>query len=152
MNVRTRPIHPNERDRWLSFRRSLWPDSPVSELAKEMGEFFADRERAVVVFAVDAADEPLGFVEATRRECAEGCAPCPAGVAYIEAWYVEPDHRLRGVGAALLAAAEAWAAEHGCREMASDTEIDNQSSIDAHRAAGFAEVARVVLFRKAIIS
>lgn len=79
---------------------------------------------------------------------AEGCATHPVG--YVEGWYVDPDVRRRGVGGMLVAAAEAWAASHGCREMASDAYADNAASIAAHRALGFAAGAAVVPFRKGL--
>jgi aminoglycoside 6'-N-acetyltransferase I len=71
-------------------------------------------------------------------------------VAYLEGWYVDPDVRRQGVGAALVRAAEAWAREHGYREFASDALLENVESQRAHVALGFAEVERVVLYRKVL--
>ena len=56
--------------------------------------------------------------------------------------------RRTGVGAQLLKAAETWAIDHGYREMASDTEIDNEISLKVHQALGFDEVERQICFRK----
>lgn len=143
-----RSIHPNELDAWLRMRTRLWPDSPRELLASEQAPILADTRRNVVLVACDAAGAPIGFVEVSLRECAEGCESSPVG--YIEAWYVEPEHRGRGLGCGLLEAAEAWAAGQGCREMASDTELWNEASVAAHRAHGYREVARVVLMAKVI--
>jgi aminoglycoside 6'-N-acetyltransferase I len=63
---------------------------------------------------------------------------------------VDPDRRGTGTGGALVAAAEAWAREHGYREMASDTLLDNDASLRAHRALGFEEVERSIHLRKAL--
>jgi aminoglycoside 6'-N-acetyltransferase I len=52
------------------------------------------------------------------------------------------------VGRALVAAAEAWARAQGCREMASDTHLDNAVSRHAHARLGYAEMEHLVHFRK----
>lgn len=69
-------------------------------------------------------------------------------MAYLEGWYVEPDVRRRGIGRALVRAAEDWGRTQGCTEFASDTEIENAASAAAHTALGFEEVDRVRCFRK----
>jgi aminoglycoside 6'-N-acetyltransferase I len=71
-------------------------------------------------------------------------------VGFLEGWYVAETHRRRGVGAALLRAAEDWAREQGCTEMASDTWLDNEGSQRAHEALGFEEVDRCVNYRKSL--
>jgi aminoglycoside 6'-N-acetyltransferase I len=47
-----------------------------------------------------------------------------------------------------MSAAERWVLSRGCTEIASDAELYNSVSIRAHRAIGYDEVARIVLFRK----
>ena len=56
--------------------------------------------------------------------------------------------RRRGVGRALVEAAEEWARSRGCRQMASDAELWNDVSHKAHGAIGYREVARLVLYKK----
>ena len=78
-------------------------------------------------------------------------AVIPPGLwVFLEAWYVEPEHRRRGVGRALIERAENWCREQGCREMGSDTWIDHQESQLAHAALGYEVVDRCVHFRKRI--
>jgi aminoglycoside 6'-N-acetyltransferase I len=127
-------------------RQQLWP-SPPGEHAEEIAGFFAGERHdpGEALLAVDGADT-VGFVEVSIRSHAEGCRP--GRVAYLEGWFVQPEWRARGVGAALVHAVEAWARVQGCRELASDTGIDNQASAAAHLALGFQEVERVVCFRK----
>jgi aminoglycoside 6'-N-acetyltransferase I len=48
----------------------------------------------------------------------------------------------------LLAAAEQWALERGFSHLGSDARLDNLVSHSWHRAAGFAEVERIVAFAK----
>jgi aminoglycoside 6'-N-acetyltransferase I len=83
------------------------------------------------------------------RETAEGCTTTPVG--YLEAWFVEPEWRGRGIGRQLVAAAEAWAREQGCTEMASDTSQEYALSPAAHAHLGFQEVRRDMYFRKALV-
>ena len=59
-----------------------------------------------------------------------------------------PEYRRRKVGALLLAAAEQWARNAGCQEMASDTWVDNLTSQHVHEALGFEVVDRCVHYRK----
>jgi aminoglycoside 6'-N-acetyltransferase I len=61
---------------------------------------------------------------------------------------VAPKSRRRGVGAALIKAAEDWAMAQGYSEMASDAWLGNTISEQAHKALGFAEVERAIRFRK----
>ena len=91
--------------------------------------------------------EPIGFIEASlRSDYVNGTSSSPVG--FIEGLYVVERARGRGVGRALVQAAERWAREHGCREMASDVLLENESGHAAHRALGFEETDRVVYFRK----
>ena len=53
-----------------------------------------------------------------------------------------------GVGRALITAAERWAADRGYRELASDTQWDNDASVAAHQALGFEPAGVIRCFRK----
>src|SRR6266571_3216545 len=89
---------------------------------------------------------PVGLAELSIRPYAEGCQG--DRVAYLEGWFVVPGARGRGVGRALIAAAEDWGRAQGCREFASDAEPDNDVSAAAHHAVGFVKVGLVRCFRK----
>jgi GNAT superfamily N-acetyltransferase len=56
--------------------------------------------------------------------------------------------RRRGVGGALLRAAEAWGIQQGCTEFGSDSRLDNRVSRLAHLALGFEETGCVRTYRK----
>jgi aminoglycoside 6'-N-acetyltransferase I len=111
-----------------------------------MGAYSAQPRPTAVFVCPRAAGGLEGFVETSIRDYAEGCDTNWVG--YIEGWYVDPYARRRGVGRALIAAAEAWAVAQGCREMASDAELANIVSQEAHERIGYAEVGRSVHFRK----
>ena len=126
---------------------ALFDGCTEDDLAKGMREFRARSDGEV--FVVDRGDGSLaGFVEAGSRPYAEGCDTSPVG--YVEAWYVDDDLRRQGYGRALLQAAEDWARTQGYHEMASDALLDNETSHRAHRASGYAEVERIVTFRKGL--
>ena len=55
---------------------------------------------------------------------------------------------LHGWGRRLVEAAETWARERGCREMGSDSWIDNLDGRAAHVALGYEERMTAVHFRK----
>jgi aminoglycoside 6'-N-acetyltransferase I len=61
---------------------------------------------------------------------------------------VDEDLRGQGIGKALVDAAEDWARAQGLTEMASDTWLDNEVSIQAHLKMGYEEAERLVHFIK----
>lgn len=132
---------------WLRMSEALFPHASAEELEVGMREFRQRSHRDAEVFVVDRGDGTLaGFLEVGTRPYADGCDTSP--VAYLEAWYVDPDVRRQRWGQRLVAATEQWARSHGYREMASDTQLDNVVSQAAHRRAGYEEVDRVMQFRK----
>jgi aminoglycoside 6'-N-acetyltransferase I len=150
--IDVRPAIGADRAALVRMRCALWPGGTEEEHAGDVDDYLAGTPRSatplVVLVAVDGA-EIVGFVEADLRSHADGCdARKPTG--YLEGWFVAPSHRRRGVGAALVAAAEDWARRQGCEEMASDTWSDPRGagSEQAHLALGYAIVDRVVNFRK----
>ena len=145
--MRVREYREADWPEWLRMSLALFPEESADDLASGMREHLA-REDAAVFVAERDDGSIAGFVEAGARPYADGCVTSPVG--YVEAWYVDPDMRRRGVGRDLLAAAESWARGRGYHEMASDARLDNDVSHVAHRRAGYAEVDRVVQYRKAL--
>lgn len=129
---------------WYALRVQLWPDATTPTDEADMVEFLNDPVWCILLAEADG--QVVGFLEASLRDYAEGCDTSPVG--YLEGWFVAEPYRRRGVGAALVRAAEAWARSQGCTEMASDAELHNLGSHRAHEALGYEEVERVVLFRK----
>ena len=147
MSLKVRVVQPADAAEWIRLRSALWPGD-LEEHRAEADEFFSgDRhEPAEVLLAFNENGRAVGFVELSIRNIVDSCSS--HHVAYLEGWYVDPDLRRRGVGGALIAAAERWAVEQGCTEFGSDALIDNEASHLAHRALGFEETGRVVNFRK----
>ncbi|MCA0375453.1 MAG: GNAT family N-acetyltransferase [Gemmatimonadetes bacterium] len=140
-------MHDGDHDEVVRMRCALWPDATAAEHAEEVRETAA-RDDLVVLVAPRATGGLAGFAEVGTRAYAEGCDTSPVG--FLEGWYVDDDLRRRGVGAALVRAAEDWARARGLTEFGSDALLDNTLSHTAHRALGFDEVERIVCFRKAL--
>jgi len=140
-----REYRPADLPEWLRMRRALWPEIAAGDEEADAAAWLA-WPNAVVLVAVRPGGGLAGFAELATRPYAEGCDTTP--VAYLEGWYVDPDVRRRGIGAALIRAGEHWARARGYTELASDALLDNTVSHQAHEALGFSEVERSVHFRK----
>jgi aminoglycoside 6'-N-acetyltransferase I len=143
MTISTRPYHPSGFAEWRRMRTALWPDQTEADMAAWLA-----RADAAVLVAERGPNGLCGFAEVGERSHADGCATSP--VAYLEGWYVDPDVRRRSVGTQLIRAVEAWARERRYRELASDVELHNLVSQQAHNRLGFQETDRSVLYRKAL--
>jgi aminoglycoside 6'-N-acetyltransferase I len=146
----TRPVRAADKAEWLRLLRGLHPEMPESAHIPSIDAFLAgephDSLLPVAVFVCERPDGRLaGFLELSVRNYAENCA---GATPYVESWYVDADVRKKGLGRALMQAAEDWARAAGYPEMASDAVLENELSHRAHKAVGFDEVQRVVVFRK----
>ena len=145
MSFTIRRATDQDKSDWLRLRQGLWPDAPVEYLSFDLDGHLSDPDYVVFV-ASDGNQDLIAFIEAGLRDHGEGCETSPVG--YIEAWYVAEHLRGQNVGRDLVYAAEQWAREKGCREMASDTWLENESGIAAHLRLGYQEVERLVHFVK----
>jgi len=142
---------PHDWKQLAELRALLWPESRYEEHLAELetgpsawGQPAFPMEWLV---AEDEAGSMIGFLEVGLRSHADGC-DTRQPVGYIEGWFVREEHRGKGIGRALVRAAEDWARARDCREMASDALIDNTTSESAHIALGYEVVDRCILFRK----
>src|SRR4030095_8748080 len=132
---------------WLRMRQGLWPQAPIQYLDFDLDDRLSDPDYAVFV-ASRADGEIVAFIETGLRDYGEGCETSPVG--YIEAWYVDQHIRGQKLGRELVRVAEGWAREKGCAEMASDTWLENETSIAAHLKLGYQEADRLVHFMKTL--
>ena len=123
----------------------LWPEHSAEEMGAELAEGIEMPDGAF--FLAFAGETAVGFAQCQlRRDYVEGTESSPVG--YLEGIYVAEGFRRQGIAGALLAACEGWAREKGCREFASDCELDNEESLRFHRHMGFEEANRIICFAK----
>jgi len=146
-----RPFEDCDLDAVARLCEALWPDGTYEEHRSEISSMMetpVGPYPSAIYVAVSPAGA-IGFSLVGMRSHADSCDPHhPVG--YLEGWFVEEQWRNKGVGRALVNAAEDWARAQGCTEMASDTWLDSEGSQRAHVALGYEVVERAVLFRKGL--
>ena len=120
---------------------ALWPDGSLAEKQEEARELLTDDQVFVALWG-DQAFAQCGL----RHDYVEGAETSPVG--YLEGIYVSPGLRGQGVARQLLEACMDWARGQGCREFASDCELENAGSLAFHLAAGFTEANRIICFTR----
>ena len=148
-SFRIRPVGEGDFAEWLRLRKLLWDHSSDKEHQSEMLDIYEHRETQLVLVAERADGDLIGFLEASIRPFVEDCHSDHVG--YVEGWFVVPECRQQGIGRLLVKTAENWARAKGCEEMASDAEIGNDLSLQAHLKLGYEETSRLVHLRKDLI-
>lgn len=133
---------------WAGMARSLWPEHDLDRLRAGIDAMAGPGIGGRRGWIAEAQGRDVGFAELGLRPYANGCDSQPVG--FLEAIWVAPDWRGRGVARQLLAAVVAAARADGLREIGSDALIDNAPSLAAHASWGFEEIERVVWFRKTL--
>ena len=141
-----RPLAEGDLGEWLRLRQLLWDESSEDDHKSEMVDIIEDPESQFVAVADLGGGNLIGFLEASIRSHVEDCET--ENVGYLEGWFVDDRFRRNGVGRRLVDLAERWARGRGCTEMASDAEIGNSISQDAHSNLGYDETSRLVHYRK----
>ena len=123
----------------------MWSHATVNTLFHEFSEMMAKGNTQF--FFKFANNVPVGFAQCSLRyDYVEGTKTSPVG--YLEGIFVKEEFRNKGYAKELLAACETWAKEKGCKEFASDCEIDNIDSFCFHKAMNFTESNRIICFTK----
>lgn len=148
-NFRVRPVTEKDIPEWFNLRKLLWDESTDEEHKAEMRDIFEHTETQLVLVVELVNGKLIGFLEASIRPFVEDCHSDHVG--YLEGWYVLPQYRRNGIGRILVKTAESWARQKGCEEMASDAEIGNDLSLEAHLKLGYEETSRLVHLRKDLI-
>src|SRR5215204_4761410 len=136
-DVTVRPLRETDLDEWFRLRKLLWDATSDDDHRSEMLDILDHYETQLVLFAEAGPRRLVGLLEASIRPYVEDCATDHVG--YLEGWYIEPEFRKRGIGRELVRQAEIWAIDRGCSEMASDAEIGNDLSLQAHLNLGYQE-------------
>lgn len=147
MPLRIAPITEADFDPWIALRAALWPAESPADLAEDAARTLADPHQAGFLARDDGdGGRPIGFIEAAIYRDPFRDRPR----AHIEAWYVVPDRRGGGIGAALLAHAEQWCLHHAIAVLTSDTHDAYPLSPAAHEGRGFRKLAELQIFVKAL--
>jgi aminoglycoside 6'-N-acetyltransferase I len=141
-----RPVHESDLNEWFRLRKLLWDENDDADHRTEMMDILSHPESQLVLVADAGDDHLIGFLEAAIRPFVEDCHTDHVG--YLEGWFVEPEHRQSGVGRELVRNAENWARQKGCTEMASDAEVGNERSLNAHTRLGYEITSKLVHLRK----
>ena len=124
----------------------MW-DCSVDTLFHEFSEMIVKEN--VQFFLKSENNVPVGFAQCSlRHDYVEGTKTTPVG--YLEGIFVKEEFRPKGYAKELLAACETWAKEKGCKEFASDCEMDNIDSFYFHKAMNFTEANRIICFTKVL--
>ena len=114
----------------------LWPEESEEELNTDFPELF--RSSNHTFFLATIMEQPIGFIMASiRSDYVEGAAYSPTG--YIEGIYVRAAYRRQAIAKLLVQAATPWMINKGCRQIGSDTSVENTVSRAFHRSLGFTE-------------
>ena len=122
----------------------IWHDD-TQELIRVIEGYIASENAAVFVQKADGVIVGTA-VCSLRHDYVEGCGTSPVG--YLEGISVAEAYRRQGVAKRLLGECEQWAREKGCREFASDCELNNTDSLRFHLGLGFCEANRIICFTK----
>lgn len=146
--IAVRPAHESDAELWAEMRHALWPSLSVEGHLKDIDQALSANNVGNFVAEVSETKSLIGFMELAIRPYVDGCDT--KNVAFVEGIWIAEDHRRSGIGRKFLKVAEAWARDKGCKELASNAELSNTLSHQAHIGWGFEETERVVYFRKGI--
>lgn len=135
------PVEDIERE-WPVLEPLLWEliehHAPISPFI--LRDDWAERQRAryresgAVLFVARADGSPVGFMDARITVDPSIFVERFGSVSNM---YVRPAYRRRGIGSALMEAAQRWCADHGAPELRLNVVSPNRDAIDFYRAVGF---------------
>jgi aminoglycoside 6'-N-acetyltransferase I len=151
LSIKVRQANRSDENELAKMRALLWPEASAEEHRKDIESALRFRMYGTLPMTILVSQNEsgalTGFIEVGLRSHADGCDPArPVG--FIEGWFVREASRKQGIGGALMRSAEAWARNQGCLEIASDTWVDDETSLRSHQALGFEVVDRCIHFRK----
>ncbi|MCI8554781.1 MAG: GNAT family N-acetyltransferase [Clostridiales bacterium] len=123
----------------------LWRNHSPDELIHEFSALLS--QGTAQFFLKYEEGMPVGFAQCQLRwDYVEGTETTPVG--YLEGIFIQESCRRQGYARELLAECERWAKANGCKEFASDCEIDNGDSLSFHQSMKFKEANRIICFTK----
>ncbi len=109
--------------------------------ARTMRRFLADlaRNSYAFLFVATAGDRTVGFISGELREGSPTFLP--KTWASVDDVFVEPDHRDRGIGRALLMSVEEWARQKGANGVSLQVAAANERGRKFYRDLDFREIS-----------
>ena len=142
-----RKAEKNELETLANLAVLLWNNYSVNDLINEFSEIIS--KGSSQFFLKYKSNVPVGFAQCQLRyDYVEGTKTTPVG--YLEGIFIKAEYRNKGYAKELLTECEIWAKDNGCKEFASDCDIDNASSFHFHKAMNFKEVNRIICFTKTL--
>ena len=146
--MKVRALNIADKPAWLALRRRLRPALSDQQHTLDWNRMMEQRGRRMTLLCVDGQGALLGMIEVSRRAQADELGSGP--VAYVDALHVEPAQAREATARRLAEAAASWAQARGCRVLATDTSLDNQWQQKLLLELGFEELARKVVYRRAL--
>lgn len=143
-----RAINIPDKPAWLVLRRRLMPALGDREHEHDWNQMMEQRGQRMTFVCVEEQGALLGMIDVSRQPSMKTLEAGP--VAYVNTLYVEPGEQREEAAQRLTDAAARWAQARGCRALVSDTRLDNQWEQKLHADLGFEEVARKVVYRRAL--
>ena len=134
------PVSKENEQEWAALCVALWPEVDTEERIRDRMDIPLEYE-----FLYYVNDEAIAFLSLSlRHDYVEGMTSSPIG--YVEGIYVKPNSRGKGIAKELIEFAKKWTLEKGCKQLASDVELDNEGSRMFHNQVGFKELGRMICF------
>lgn len=139
---------PEDSKRVAELFHNMWSGSDINDLQAELFAKITSNESEIFIAYND--NIPVGVALCgLRKNYVEGTDSSPVG--YLERIYVIEEFRNKNIASILCQSCEKWAIEIGCKEFASDCELNNRESLEFHLAIGFTEANRIICFAKKLI-
>lgn len=117
-----------------------YPSGP-QEIAERLDAL--DRQTDTVVCVAEAGQQVIGWVQGTLTELL-------VAARYVEigGLVVDEQHRSRGIGRQLMAAAEQWARDQGCTEVRLRSNVIREGAHCFYEALGYRCIKTSLTFQK----
>jgi aminoglycoside 6'-N-acetyltransferase I len=145
--LRLTPATKRDLDAWRAMRADLYAGVDEAFNEFEMQLILGSHDRVCLLVRAPN-DDAVGFIEVSLRNVVDGCLGGPVG--YIEGIYLVPTWRGLGLGPGMIEAVAEWFKSQGCRDMATDAEMENPEAQQFWADLGFEETWRIVQYRKSL--
>ena len=144
-DINYKEVEKSDTDDLIILMLLLYKNTNYNDLLVEI-EPDIKNDKLKFFLAIDS-NKAVGFAHCSLRyDYVEGTEGGKVG--YLEGIYVLPEYRRMGIARSLLEYCEEWSRKNGCKEFASDCQLDNIDSYNFHMKMNFFEANRVICFTK----